>query len=138
MEMITIRTFQDYFTANIILAKLQQEGIPCFLRDEYTATIDPLLTNAIGGIKLVINKKDMNAALSALEEFDKEYREAVICPACGSDKVTLEPRKAPGNILTTILTWLFSGVPISVENVYRCQRCNFESETMPENSTLYN
>ena len=56
MELITIRTFNNYFSANILLTKLRDAGIQCYLKDEYTVTMDPLLTNAVGGIKLVINK----------------------------------------------------------------------------------
>ena len=45
------------------MTKLRDAGIQCYLKDEYTVTIDPLLTNAVGGIKLVINKKDLKVAL---------------------------------------------------------------------------
>ncbi len=32
----------------------EEEGINCWLKDENTVTIDPILTNAIGGIKLMV------------------------------------------------------------------------------------
>lgn len=47
MNFIMVSSFDNYIDANIILGKLQHEGITCFLRDEYTVTIDPILTNAI-------------------------------------------------------------------------------------------
>lgn len=48
MQPVIIRTFDNYFSANIILTRLQDSGIRCFLKDEYTVTIDPILSNAIG------------------------------------------------------------------------------------------
>ena len=58
MDIIVIKTFDNYFLANISLTKLRDAGVECYLKDEYTVTIDPILTNAIGGIKLVVKKED--------------------------------------------------------------------------------
>ena len=52
MELVTVRTFNNYISANILLAKLRNGGIECYLKDEYTVTMDPFLTNAVGGIKV--------------------------------------------------------------------------------------
>ncbi len=58
MNMVTLRTFDNYFLANITLTRLQNAGINCFLKDEHTVTMDPILSNAIGGIKLVVKEED--------------------------------------------------------------------------------
>ena len=58
MDIVTIRTFDNYFSANILLTRLRHAGIECYLKDEYTVTIDPLLSNAIGGIKLIVKKTE--------------------------------------------------------------------------------
>jgi hypothetical protein len=58
MELVTIQSFDNFFSANIQLTRLRAVGIECYLKDEYTVTIDPLLSNAIGGIKLVVRKTD--------------------------------------------------------------------------------
>jgi hypothetical protein len=58
MELVTVRTFNNYFSANIMLSKLKDGGIRCYLKDEFTVTVDPILSNAVGGIKLVVNKDD--------------------------------------------------------------------------------
>jgi hypothetical protein len=44
MDMVTIQTFDNYFNANIQLTRLRASGIECYLKDEYTVTIDPLLS----------------------------------------------------------------------------------------------
>ena len=54
MELVTVRTFSNYFSANLLLSKLRDGGIECYLKDEYTVTMDPILTYAVGGIKLVV------------------------------------------------------------------------------------
>ena|SRR5664279_3824858 len=132
MELVTIRTFSNYFSANILLTKLRDAGIQCYLKDEYTVTMDPLLTNAVGGIKLVINKDDSAEVSALLQQFDEEYRRNAVCPKCGSHNIDLVPKRTAANMITAILSWLFSDYAVSVENVYTCANCGYESHTLPE------
>ena len=67
MELVTVQTFDNYFSANILLTRMRDAGIECYLKDEYTVTIDPLLSNAIGGIKLVVKKRDEVEARKMLQ-----------------------------------------------------------------------
>ena len=138
MEMVTVRTFDNYFSANILAGRLREAGIYCYLKDENTVTIDPILTNAIGGIKLTVRKEDEQYVLSVLKEFDEEYLKSVSCPSCNSNCILLVPKQGAGNILTAVLTWLFSSYAVAPENVYQCQQCGYESKTLPENPSLYN
>lgn len=65
---IEIRAFDNYIYAHIILTRLQDSGINCHLKDEYTITIDPLLSPALGGIKLMVAEPQVARALKLLEE----------------------------------------------------------------------
>ena len=130
--MVVIRTFDNYFSANIMLTKLRDVGVQCFLKDEYTVTIDPLLSNAIGGIKLVVRKEDMLFALQVMRGFDDDYKNAVQCPKCGSHDIVLVPKSGVENFLTALSTWLFSAYALSAENVYECTQCGCQSEKLPE------
>ncbi len=132
MEIVTIRTFDNYFLANILLTKLRHAGVQCYLKDEYTVTIDPLLSNAIGGIKLVVNKKDEQEARKMLRLFDTDYRNNITCPQCFSHDVLLVPKQSPENLITAIASWLFSAYAVSAENVYKCSNCGYESKVLPE------
>ncbi len=132
MELITIRTFNNYFSANILLTRLRDAGIQCYLKDEYTVTMDPLLTNAVGGIKLVINKNDEAEVFAVLQQFDETYKNNTVCPKCGSHNIDLVPKRSPANMITAILSWVFSNYAVSAENVYQCGICGFESSTLPE------
>lgn len=131
MDIVTVRTFDNYFNANIILTKLQDAGIECYLHDEFTVTIDPLLTNAIGGIKLVVKKDDEPEALRLLKQFDEEYMKAATCPRCGSNSFAYITKQKPGNILTAIFTWFFSGYAAAPDYIYQCGNCGYETERLP-------
>jgi DNA-directed RNA polymerase subunit M/transcription elongation factor TFIIS len=133
MNFVTIRTFQNYFTAHIFLTRMKSAGIECFLKDEFTVTVDPILSNAVGGIKLVVRKEDESTANILLEEFDETYRQNAICPKCGSKTIQLVPKQTTVNIATAILTWLFGSYAISAKNVYQCSSCKYESENLTEN-----
>jgi DNA-directed RNA polymerase subunit RPC12/RpoP len=132
MDIVIIRTFQNYFSAHIALTKLRDVGINCFLKDEFTVTVDPILSNAVGGIKLVVVKEQSTEAMELLKEFDEAYRKTVACPRCGSEFIELVPRQTTANLATAILTWIFGSYAISVKNVYQCYSCKYESETLPE------
>jgi predicted RNA-binding Zn-ribbon protein involved in translation (DUF1610 family) len=132
MELITVRTFNNSLSANLLLCKLRNGGVECYLKDEFTVTVDPILSNAIGGIKLVVNKNDAAEVFQLLELLDDEYRKNAVCPKCGSHNIELVPRRNPANMLTAILSWLFSSYAVSAENVYQCSACGYESYTLPE------
>ncbi len=132
MELIVIRAFGDYFSANLTLTKLQAFGVECYLKDEYTVTIDPLLTNAIGGIKLVVKDKDEARARKLLEQFDEEYMKGATCPICGAHDFKYIAKRGVTNFVTAILTWLFSSYSIAPEHVYQCGNCGYESKNLPE------
>jgi hypothetical protein len=133
-----IRTFDNYFSANIILNRLQHAGIPCFLKDEYTVTIDPILSNAIGGIKLVVPSDNAEAARMMLQEFEDDYMRAAVCPKCGANDILLVPKPGATNFVTAIITWLFGSYAVAAENIYQCQKCHYESATLPLNTAEYN
>jgi predicted RNA-binding Zn-ribbon protein involved in translation (DUF1610 family) len=132
MELVTVRTFSNSFSANLLLSKLRNGGIECYLKDEYTVTMDPLLTNAVGGIKLVVKKEDAAEVFELLMQFDKDFQSKAVCPKCGSHNIELVPKRNAANMITAILSWIFSAYAVSAENVYKCSNCGYESSTLPE------
>jgi hypothetical protein len=71
MNYIQVRTFDNYIHANIQLGMLQDKGINCHLADEYIITLDPLLSPAIGGMKLMVYETQADRAMTLLEETEK-------------------------------------------------------------------
>ena len=132
MELVTVKTFDNYFLANITLTRLHAAGVECYLKDEHTVTIDPILTNAIGGIKLVVKKQHVEAVSALLDQYDAEYLQAATCPRCGSNSFAYVSKPGVANYLTAILSWLFSSYSVAPNYVYQCGNCGFESERLPE------
>lgn len=133
MNLIVVRSFDNYIDANIILSKLEQEGVQCFLQDEFTVTIDPILTNAIGGIKLVVPQQQAEEAKSLLVQFDAEKRAQLKCPACHSHNIELitNPRRS-GNWLSALLSFSLASYAVGVKQVYHCFDCGFETDDPEE------
>lgn len=67
-----IASFDDYIEANIILGRLENEGINCWLKDENSATITPFFSNSIGGIKLMVVESQAERAKELLLLFKKD------------------------------------------------------------------
>jgi len=73
-EFYTIGAFEYVADVQIIRTKLESEGIPVFLRDEYTLNTDPLISSAIGGVKLQVYTRDRERALAIMLWMMKENR----------------------------------------------------------------
>lgn len=131
MNLVTIASFDNYIEANIVLGKLQNEGIQAFLRDEYTVTIDPFLTNALGGIKLTVMERDADEARKMLALFVAEKRAWLECPSCHSHNVEYisNPAKS-GNWLAAILSFSISSYAVSVKKNYHCFNCGADFDDL--------
>lgn len=129
MNFIPVAYFNNYIDANIILGRLQNEGISCWLKDENTATITPFLSNAIGGIKLVVAEPQIERAKEILAAIETERKNKRSCPYCGSHNIEFvtTPRK-PGNWFSVLFGLLGADYAMPVEKVYHCFDCEKEFE----------
>jgi len=134
MQYIPVKTFDSYITANMWLGRLMDQGIDCYLKDAFTVTIDPILSNAVGGIKLCVNDSQFEAAATLINQFEEENRQAQKCPHCNSLNVQyiVQPGKA-SNWLLAILTWLFGNYAIAGKQVYHCYDCGYEFDEINTN-----
>ena len=132
MELVTVKTFDNYFLANIILNRLHAQGVECFLKDEATVTMDPILTNAIGGIKLVVRKENAAAVKEILAGFAREYLQAATCPNCGANQFAYIAKPGVTNFLTAILTTVFASYAVAPNYVYQCGNCGYETKRLPD------
>ena len=117
----------------MMLQRLEEEGIKAYLQDEHTVTIDPILSNAIGGIKLMIYDGQLERALQLINGFEQEYKESVTCPHCQSNNMLhiTQPNNVT-NWFTALTTWLFGNYALSFKKVYKCSDCGYESESLPD------
>ena len=128
-----VAIFQYSTEAFIYKGKLEANGVEVFMRDHLTIDTDPLISNAIGGVKLFVRSEDYLTAKSLLNEISKysigDNGDAVVCPACSSQKVELiSSVKGSTTTLKFILTTLFGIFPISVRHLYKCSECGNEFE----------
>jgi hypothetical protein len=65
-----LRAYDNYLNANMDMGMLQAAGINCHIKDEYTITIDPLLSPALGGMKLMVEETDLEEARAMLQDRD--------------------------------------------------------------------
>lgn len=71
MKFIQLRSYDDYISAHIILGRLKDEYINCYLENEHTITTGPFLSNALGGIRLMVVDTQAERAKELLEQFDR-------------------------------------------------------------------
>jgi hypothetical protein len=67
MNYVVLCSFDNYVPAHIMMGRLQEEYINCHLQDEYTGTMGPILSNAAGGIKLMVAEAQVERALDILK-----------------------------------------------------------------------
>jgi len=72
MKFIQLTSFDNYIEAHMVMGNLQQENINCWLKDEYSVTIDPMLSNAIGGIKLMVAEAQVERAVGLLRLLERQ------------------------------------------------------------------
>jgi hypothetical protein len=70
MDFELLRVFDNYIDAHIVKGRLEAEGIICWLKDEHLSAliVDPVLTSAIAGIKLMVAKEHVERAIQILNE----------------------------------------------------------------------
>ena len=124
-EFYTLGAFEYVADVQIIRAKLESEGVPVFLRDEYTLNTDPLISTAIGGVKLQVYERDRERALAIYNELRNyavdDSGKPVVCPNC---------RAMRSEVYHSGKSLLHRLFPFLEPRKYRCLNC--EMITKPE------
>lgn len=124
----TIARFNYSAEAQIIKGRLEADGIEVFLADEFTIDTDPLVSLAIGGVKLKVLTEDSIKARSIIESISKysldNEGKTIVCPNCDSESVQLF---STINDLKSLLAFLgsviFGLLPFYTKYEYRCDAC---------------
>ena len=88
-DFVTVLTVRYSHELLMIKGFLEAEGIEYFVKDELTIQSDPLWSNALGGIKLQVQKQDKDKAIALLTEFGYLKEE----PFTGEDLLTRIDKK---------------------------------------------
>jgi len=125
-----VKTFQYSTEAHICKGRLEAEGIDAVLRDYNTIDSNPLLSQAIGGVKLFVPADDAERAreiLASIPDFSLDDNGGLLkCPNCGASEVEMMTSvKDEKSFLSFLPTLLFGTLPF-VKYRYRCRNCEFE------------
>ncbi|QYJ69173.1 DUF2007 domain-containing protein [Flavobacterium litorale] len=118
--------------AIIIKGKLASEGIEVFMADNHTIETDPLMSNAIGGVKLFVKTEQLGAAKKVLDEISRysldDKGKPIKCPKCQQNKVEIGSTvKNIKSFFVFLFSFGFLGtLPFYIKYKYRCSNCGNE------------
>ena len=126
---VTIARYTYSSEAQIIKGRLEAEGIEVFLRDNITIDTDPLVSNAIGGVKLKVLAKDEEKAREILNEMTSyaidDEGNPISCPKCNNKEVSLYSTISDFKSFFSFIIGFISGtLPFTARYEYLCERCN--------------
>jgi hypothetical protein len=132
MEFVQIASYDNFMLANMALGLLKENEIECHLKDENTVTIDPLLSPALGGIKLMVEKNDFPAALVLIHEAEEEYLKEIPCPECKSYALGIEEKvNNPETFWGKLKNQVAYGQTSTYSKYYRCGNCRSTFSELP-------
>jgi hypothetical protein len=142
-KIVLFETYYNSIEASIVKERLIANGIPCFLSDENTITVNPLYNQALGGVKLRLFARDVEAAKSILQDeevsipLEEELKDTPLptpndtgslsCPVCGSSEVGyVKAAKNRFSPLTMLISLLLFVYPFRSKNANHCFDCGHE------------
>lgn len=153
--MITIARYSFPHEAQIARAKLESEGIPVFVADEHTVSVNWLLSSAVGGVRVQVPREYVAKATYILERDDSAAVEADLdriiedaedsgaeagpdwqepptpCPVCGGETEQVMRGRKPA-----FLSWLLLGFPLGrLRRKRQCKACHRQFDVPPHGST---
>lgn len=126
-QLIAVRRFRDLPEALLAKGAVESAGIECFLADDNLVRLDWFISNFVGGIKLLVDRDNADAAANVLnqpipEGFDfqgaGDYQQPR-CPKCYSLDIAFEELNKP-----VAYTTAYFGVPIPFpRKSWKCNTC---------------
>jgi len=131
MPFKTVQVFDNAIDARLFSSKLESEGIACFIENESTMTLDPLLNYAVGGVPVLVEEEDYKAAVQLMDAVAKsplvgEDGKEVVCPRCKSTNIQtgFSSVDSAQSVMGLILGLMLFVVPFLNRDKYRCVNCN--------------
>lgn len=126
-----IANYQYTSEAYLFKGKLESEGVEVFLQNENTINTDPLLSNAVGGVKLFVKSEDVIKAkqiLATISEYSvNDKGELLTCPNCGATTITMVTSIKDVKSFFAFLYGLITlSMPLFAKQKYKCESCGFE------------
>lgn len=103
-KIVTLSTYYDLMEAEIVLGRLQANGVSCFIADDNIVASNPFYNQAVGGVKIKVFEHDVETCRNMLAEEPvlAEDETLIACPECQSTNVFYGPAPVKRN-------WFLSG-----------------------------
>lgn len=129
-DLVTLQRFQDLPAAHLARGLLESAGIHAWLQDDNLVRMDWFYANAIGGIRLQVDRADAEEARKILEQpmpatIDLGAGAAFAqpqCPQCGSMEIGIEKDNPSRGVSLAALAAFALPVPAG-SSVWRCDAC---------------
>ena len=134
-KIVVYQTFTDPIHAHIVKGLLEANGIECFISDENIVSVNPLYSQAVGGVKLNVFEKDvlrinslLNAGITTEETaVEEQTTNSMMCPKCQSNNVAYGGSvKRKFGLWNMILPFLLMVYPFTMRKAYHCFNCDHE------------
>jgi hypothetical protein len=135
-ELVVARAYSLPHEAHLACSVLHAAGLEARVADEHIVTADWFLSNAVGGVKVMVRAEDLTTARELLDQaavvsnedapsqmLDTQGSEEDACPRCGSrtwESVTYGKRLAA-------LSMLVMPMLLPVWRRTRCGQCGYET-----------
>lgn len=94
-DYLLLDAFEFSTEAQMVKSKLDAEGVESVLKDEKTVDSDPLISQAIGGVKLFVAKEHALKALAVYNEirtYEVDHEgNPISCINCESTRILIAP-----------------------------------------------
>jgi len=119
--LVTVATCNWIIEADMIVARLDAEGVKAFIPDEGMVQINPIYANAIGGIRVQVDEPDLDRAREILKEGLPLVDKGIApCPLCGSGNVHYERISRR----LAFASLLLIGIPLLwIKHRWKCEDC---------------
>lgn len=126
-----VGVYQYSSEAIIFKGKLESEGIEVYMKDNYTVEANPLYSNAVGGIKLLVSKKDYDKAMKIISQVSEysldDASQLMKCPNCGTEQIDLVTSiKDLKSLFAFVFSILLGSLPFYLRYKHKCGKCKFE------------
>jgi len=127
-----LKTFLSPVDANITKGLLESNGLEAFIFDENTLSVDPILTTALGGIRLMVRSSEYENAsviLNEVNEVNIKEQSNLKCPVCGSSDIII--KNPPNWTYFIIMLFTFASTPTAGNRKkYVCNVCRHRWEEL--------
>lgn len=132
MPLVKVASYETYFQANITLGLLEANNIKGYLEDENILSAHPLLSQAVGGVKLFVEETDIDKSIEVIKGAEAAYLNELTCPYCHQKGLkAVEKTETPAGLLGILKNKILYGQSSIYSKYYLCKHCSSKMTELP-------